>query len=242
MPNYILAFSVTLLLFPLTPIKTAAQQIPFGYSSVEKEDLPSQNAILSNPLVTAISLRSKWTTVETNENVYNWSFLDSEINRASLANKSVILRVISGGVTVPNWVYNKGVQSFSFVEDQKQVFMAIPWDRVMLKYKKELIEAEGKRYTNNLTIKVVDASCANSSSGDWHLPDTPIDIINWQNAGYTPDKLLHAGEQIIDTTMAAFPNQAVTMSFNSNNLDKVATNPNPTPNYVQKLLKLEALQ
>jgi hypothetical protein len=220
---------------------TNSSSIPTGYASLQEINTPAQESILSNPLVSAISLRSKWPIVEPRPGVFNWSFLDSEIARAAHAGKSVILRIASGGVTVPGWVYEQGAQSFSFTDQNRYhprygrvISTAVPWDPIMLKYKKELIRAMGERYANNPAVKVVGEACANSNTEDWHLPNAPKDVVNWIRIGYTPNKLIDAGKQIIDASMAAFPNQAVVMSFNNGNLDRFDTNPDA--NYVQNAL------
>ena len=215
--------------------------IPKGYASLQNVNIPAQEAILSNPLVSAVSLRSKWPSVEPNHGVFDWSFLDSEIARAAKAGKDVIIHVNSGGATVPSWVYEQGVQSLTFTDHNpyhprfgRTISMALPWDPVMLKYKKELIRAEGERYANNPAVKVIGEACANTNTEDWHLPDTPEDLDNWKRAGYTASKLIDAGKEIIDTTMAAFPHQAMVMSFNSGNLDRFDSS--SEPNYVQNAL------
>ncbi len=52
------------------------------------------------------------------------------------------------------------------------------------------------------------------------MPHTPADIAAWQAVGYTTEKLLDAGRQIIDAYMTAFPNQYVTLAVAGNgNLD-----------------------
>jgi hypothetical protein len=43
-------------------------------------------------------------------------------------------------------------------------------------------------------------------------PHTPPDIARWLALGYTSEKMLDAGRTIIDATMAAFPNQYVTLA------------------------------
>src|SRR4029077_10086865 len=53
------------------------------------------------------------------------------------------------------------------------------------------------------------------------------DITNWLAAGYTTDKMVSAGQMIIDATMAAFPNQNVALS-----IGRGAGNLHPTPDYL----------
>jgi hypothetical protein len=218
-----------------------APGIPTGYASLQEINRPAQDAILSSSLVSAISVRTKWPNLEPTEGVFNWAFLDSEIRRAATAKKAVILRVASGGVAVPQWVYERGAQSFAYTDQNpyhpafgRTITMAIPWDPVMLRYKKELIQTLGARYANNPAVQVIGEACGNSNTEDWHLPDSPVDLANWARAGYTHDKLITAGQEIIDTAMAAFPNQSLLMSFNSSRLDRIA--PTAGPNYAQSTI------
>jgi hypothetical protein len=195
-------------------------RIPHGIFSLQKADTPAPTAILSSPLITGISLRTKWTTVENSENTYDWSFIDGEVTKATLAGKSILLRAISGGVNVPDWVYPKGAQKFSYIDMNSNhptygqaMTMAVPWDPVFLQEKIRFIQAAGVKYSNNSNIKVVGEAAANSSTDDWHIPHTSADIQNWNAIGYTSQKLINVCELIIDTTMAAFPKQAMSMAF-----------------------------
>ena len=74
-------------------------------------------------------------------------------------------------------------------------------------------------------------SCAfaNATTCDWNIPAAPEDIANWRAAGYTTELMVNAGETIIDATMAAFPNQNVTMA-----IGRGAGDLDPTPNYLSE--------
>ena len=69
-------------------------------------------------------------------------------------------------------------------------------------------------------------------SEDWNVPHTTEDIANWFAVGYTSDKLIDAGWQIIDATMAAFPNQYVTLAIGGNGHVGSTGNLDPTATYV----------
>lgn len=95
-----------------------------------------------------------------------------------------------------------------------------------------MITALGAHFTNNPTVKIVVASFANAKSEDWSVPHTEADIANWFSVGYTTEKMLDAGQQIIDTTMAAFPNQYVTLAIGGNGHVGATGNLDPTATYV----------
>ena len=77
-------------------------------------------------------------------------------------------------------------------------------------------------------MKIVAVSFANANSEDWSVPHTDEDVPAWLAVGYTSDKLLNAGKEIIETTMNAFPNQLLTMAVAGDGpLD-------PDPDYVPR--------
>src|SRR5207237_8534928 len=78
-----------------------------------------------------------------------------------------------------------------------------------------MIAAVGAHLCNNSAIKIMAASFANATSEDWNVPHSPDEIVKWLALGYTTDKMLDAGKQIIDATMEAFPNQYVTLAVAS---------------------------
>jgi hypothetical protein len=115
-----------------------------------------------------------------------------------------------------------------------QTTIPVFWDPTFLAKKKAMIAALGAHFTGNTAVKIVCVSFANANSEDWSVPHTPADISAWQALGYTSDKLLDAGKQIIDTAMAAFPTQFLTLAVGGNgNLD-------PDVNYVARNAVLAA--
>lgn len=213
----------------LTEICPAAlpPQIPRGVFSLSPAGNAFRDAVASSPNVDGISIRQDWSELEPNEGVYNWTFLDSEVARAAAAGKPVLLR-INTQAHKPAWVTNAVAQAggtfFTFDKDGVTTTIPVFWDPTFLAKKKAMIAALGAHFTAKTTIKIVWTSFANASSEDWSVPHTSTDIPNWSHAGYTSQKMLDAGAQIIDATMAAFPNQFVTIAVGgSGNLDQDAS-------------------
>jgi len=190
-------------------------QIPRGVFSLPPSDQSAQDGSLTNPDVDGISIRSGWISIEPTEGVFNWSFLDSEVARAAAAGKVVILRIATQAGK-PAWVTqavsNAGGLFFNFVDDGVSTSIPVFWDPTYLAKKKAMIAAVGAHFANNPTVKVIAASFANATSEDWNVPHTSDLIPQWQALGYTSDKMLDAGKQIIDATMVAFPNQYVALA------------------------------
>jgi Beta-galactosidase len=199
--------------------------------------------VYSDPDVDGISVRQKWGDLEPAEGVYNWTYLDNVTAMAAAAAKAVLLRVSTGGGDIalggncPTWVMNAvaaeplpaSQKFYTFDDGGRSVTIAVFWDPVWLAKKTAMIAALGARYSNNPSVKIVGASFANANNEDWAVPHLPAEVTAWFTAGYTSAKMLDAGSQIIDATMAAFPNQYVTLAVAGNGprLD-------PDPNYLAR--------
>jgi hypothetical protein len=209
-------------------------QVPRGIFSLTGSGNPANDNALTNPDVTGISIRQDWAELEPVEGQFDWSFLDSEVARASAAGKVVLLRILTQ-FRKPAWVttaiQDAGGAFFTFENDEGSFTIPVFWDPTYLAKKKAMIAALGAHFTNNSAVKIVSASFANAMSEDWNVPHDATDVQNWFAVGYTTEKLLDAGQQIIDATMTAFPNQYVTLAIARNNEAGAEVNLDPTPTY-----------
>lgn len=201
----------------------ARAEVPRGVFSLSPAGVACRDTVLNNPHVDGVGVRQDWRDLEPTEGVYKWTFLDSEVARAAAAGKMVLLR-INTQFAKPEWVTNAVAQAggtfFTFDKDGVPTTIPVFWDPTFLAKKKAMIAALGAHFTSNSAIKIVWTSFANANSEDWSVPHTPADIAAWQKVGYTTEKLLDAGRQVIDASMTAFPNQYVTLAVAGNgNLD-----------------------
>ncbi len=119
-------------------------EVPRGVFSLTPPNKPVNAAILGHPSVGGVSIRSQWQVVEPTEGVYNWSYFDSQITRVMNAGKTdPLLRISAGGQNTPQWVFDAGVQTFSFVDtiryhDTYGQTLTIPvfWDPILEKEEK----------------------------------------------------------------------------------------------------------
>jgi len=194
-----------------------------------------QDEVLANPDVTGVTLRQGWSDLEPTEGVYNWSFLDDAVATVGDAGKVVLLR-IGTQAGKPAWVTTaiKRARGKFFTWDDNGVQTTIPvfWDPTFLAKKTAMIAALGAHFTNNPNVAIVVASFANATSEDWNVPHTTIDVTNWRAVGYTSQKMLDTGKTIIDATMAAFPNQFVTLAIGGNGHLGFGKDLDPTATYV----------
>ncbi|MDP3735346.1 MAG: beta-galactosidase [bacterium] len=178
-------------------------------------------AVLANPSIAGLVFNRQWELIETSKGTYDWGGLDSQISQAAAAGKMVRIGIAIGGQHTPKWVFDEGVTTISFIDrnefhqDTYNTSVEIPlfWDPTYLALKKAFIEVAGARYNKNPDVHLVTAACVNPNTDDWVLPArTAKDIQDWKNAGYSSDKIIDACKQIMDATVAAFPNKTIFMA------------------------------
>jgi hypothetical protein len=228
-------------LFIYSPFASA--QVPRGVFSLSPAGVPCQDTVLSNPSVDGVGIRQDWRDLEPTEGVYNWEFLDLQVARVAAAGKKVLLR-INTQFAKPDWVNgavtDAGGAFFTFDKDGVPTTIPVFWNPTFLAKKKAMIAALGAHFTKNTAIKIVWTSFANANSEDWSVPHTPSDVVNWLAVGYTTEKMLDAGKQIINATMAAFPNQYVTLAVAGNGHGGKGLNLDPDESYVARNAVLAA--
>ncbi len=200
----------------LTMTEKAFSEVPRGVFCLQPagQGTGGDAVVYSDPDVDGISVRQNWADLQPTEGVYDWRYLDSVTAKAAAAGKAVLLTFNDGGTSKT---------------------IAVFWDPVWLAKKTAMITALGARYSSNPAVKIVGVSFANASSEDWGVPHLPSQVTAWFAAGYTTARMLDAGRQIINATMAAFPNQSATLAVGGNGpaLD-------PDPSYVARNAVLNA--
>jgi len=211
--------------------------VPHGVFSLSTSDRAANQPVLDNPDVDGISIRAGWATLEPAEGVFDWTFVDSEVARAAAAGKKVLLR-IGTQAGKPDWVTqavtDAGGVFFTFDDDGVTTSIPVFWDPTYLAKKKAMIAALGVHFANNPTVKIVTASFANATSEDWNVPHTHDMVVEWLSLGYTSEKMLDAGKQIIDATMTAFPNAYIALAISANGHVNGQVNLDPDADYVSR--------
>src|SRR5215471_12427813 len=225
----------------ISVVEATVPPIPKGVVSMpasEPGGFPDQ--ILNDPRIVGLDLGGKWGQIEATEGVYDWSYLDTQLAQAEAHGKTVLLGITSGGVNVPDWLLADypDIQTFSFIDTNpyhstygQQLTIPVFWDPIFLAKKIALIQAAGAHFAANPNIVIVGCAFANATTEDWNIPDAPEDIANWLLAGYTTQLMVNTGEAVIDATMAAFPNQNITMSIGRNDTDL-----DPTQDYLSQTI------
>lgn len=213
----------------------SAAQIPRGVFSLKGTNGKALPGAYTNPDVAGLSIRQDWAALQPTDGPPDFSYLQGEVQKATDNNKVAFLR-INTQEGKPAWV-TAAVQAAGgtfLTFDDNGTLKTIPvfWDPTYLAKKKAMIAALGAEFANNPTVKIVSVSFANAQSEDWSVPHAVEDVNNWIAAGYTTQKLVQAGLDLIDATMTAFPNQYVALAIGGNghsdepgrrNLDATAT-------------------
>ena len=180
--------------------------------AAEINGFPAQ--ILNDPRIVGLDLVDIWADIETTEGVYDWSYMDSELAKAEAHGKQVVLGVVSGGINIPDWLLTNypDIQTFTFIDENQYhstygqpLTIPVFWDPIFLAKKIALIQAAGAHFASHSSIVLVNCAFANATTADWNIPGEPPDLLNWQQAGYTTDLMVNAGEMIIGRHDGCFP-------------------------------------
>lgn len=210
----------------------AFSEVPRGVFCLLPSGKVGKARTFTNPDIEGISIRQDWSELEPREGVFDWTYLDSMVAKSAAGNKKVLLRIGTGG-TKPNWVTNAienaGGKFFTFRSNGVLTTIPVFWDPTYLAKKKAMIKKLGAHFATHPSIKIVAASFANANSEDWGVPHDSQEVEKWLALGYTSEKMLDAGKQIIDTTMIAFPKQYVTLAVGGNGHVGADAGPNLDP-------------
>ena len=158
--------------------------------------------------VDGVLVRLGWKSVEPSPGVYDWSLLDEQIARAEQYGIKVSLAIVNGG-SAPSWLASLGVPMFSYEFFDQTSQMPIPWDSTYQARWSQFVSDLGARYANEDTVSLVYATNSSLNGFEMQLPRSPVDMVNWQAAGYTDALYAESWNNAIDAFVAAFPNHPV---------------------------------
>jgi hypothetical protein len=211
--------------------------VPQGVFSITDTGNQPWSSVLGNANVDGITIRQDWSALEPTEGTYDFTYLDSAVAASAAAGKGVLLR-INTQAAKPAWVttavQNAGGLFFTFTNNGVQTSIPVFWDPTFLAKKTAMIAALGAHFASNPTVKIVSASFANATSEDWYVPDTRSYVTQWLTLGYTSQLMINAGATIINATMAAFPNQYVSLAVGGDQHWGLGYNLDPTSDYVAR--------
>jgi endo-1,4-beta-xylanase len=201
--------------------------------------LPVADAILAHADLTGVVVRAAWPDVEPSEGQYDFGYLDRELSRVAGAGKLSSLVVTSGGRTTPTWLLQQGVELVEFRDENRfhatygqSLRIPVFWDAALLAAKRRLIAKLGERYGADPRLALVSAHCANATTDDWNIPNSPEAAASFERMGFSEAKLLAACQDVVAATMQAFPRALVRIA-----VGRVPHSLSPKPDdLVRKLL------
>ncbi len=162
-----------------------------------------QPDVAALPYVDGTLLRIGWAQIEPAPGQYDWSILDAELARAEQYDTDVALAVVLGRET-PAWLEQLGAQVFTYDHFGTTMQTVVPWDPILLENLIPMIEALGARYDNNDRIKLVHMTHSTHNGFEMQLGG---DLASWQNAGYTPERLIESWEDVLGAYHTSFPSK-----------------------------------
>jgi len=198
---------------------------------------------LAVPGIDGLLLVLGWSAVEPGNGQYNWTNLDSWMNRAIALGKKIDLAIPAGKDT-PAWLFQPvtsggaGATPLNFTISPHQgatsncipETIAAPWDAAFLGSWNAMLTNLAfhlKRAGTYSNLTLLRLTGINRTTDELRLPaETPngtgLDCVSnapaiWQAAGYTPTLLLYGWSNIISSFQASFPDKSFSVAIIPNN-------------------------
>ncbi|MEI8271710.1 MAG: T9SS type A sorting domain-containing protein [Paludibacter sp.] len=195
----------------------------------------------ANPNLSGAVCRFNWDSCEPSPGVFNWAFVDGEIQKAKAANKKISLQPLG----LPAWMKTfPNVQVYYSIDKNqfhttygKVISNVIPWNPTYLDRVNNFIQQLALKYANDTTVSYVNAIGGQISR---NMPDTVlIDTILktraafWKAFPYNADTVAKKMLPVIDFYMNNFPNKPLWCSVDYVSFELKASG--RTPNYLATL-------
>gem|GEM_PF-3826881 len=200
-----------------------AAKLPYGLFAMWPVRFPLSAAVLQSRDLAGIYIQFGWNVINPAPGRFDWQALDARVNEAQRAGKQVVLANRLSLWNCPEWVkQSPGVQAIALTDTNpyhksagQTVRVPTFWDPTYHGAKLAAIAALGQRYAGS--VVGVAAAFANYYTDDWAVPHQTgggrrIDQVQqWRAAGYSTERMLGVGQQIVEGTAAAFPGVALKM-------------------------------
>lgn len=122
-------------------------------------NIPISTASYSNPNVSGVVVRFRWSDIETSPGVFDWSYVDGEIAKATTYGKKVTLQPLSE----PTWMASLGVQQYYYIDNNtfhstygQVLSSSIAWDPIYVTRFRILLQEMATKYANNTTVSYIN--------------------------------------------------------------------------------------
>lgn len=176
-----------------------------------------ESMVQTNPHLSGVCLHIGWKDLEKESGHLGFSVIDKAV--AVLRVKGMKYELgVNLGVDTPPFVYQEGAQSFETRATNphrsnfgQAVVIPVPWDPIYQAHFSRLIQQIGERYAADPLCVGVVLTCANFMGGEMHLPNSPEDLVKWNEMGNCEAKLLEVYKKYTDEWAKAFPKQAISL-------------------------------
>ncbi|MFN0251194.1 MAG: hypothetical protein ACKV2T_30240 [Kofleriaceae bacterium] len=182
------------------------------------------DATYADPAITGVFLRVNWSAVNPDEDVYDWSTIDREIDKAIANGKLYSIGVEAGGQGTPAWIFDAGVPAIALEEPGangcRELTLGSPtnsrYQELYFAMLRELAAHLRARADRFRALAYVKPSGANLFTAENRLPnecEATCACANevWSGAGFTPTALRAFYVEQLQILADEFPTK--TMSY-----------------------------
>ena len=166
---------------------------------------------LNNPEARGALIRVKWSDLEPQPGVFDFSGIDNQVAVVNAANKAWSLGLI-GGSSSPAWLIDElGAGSFEILFRGNPVTIPKIWDTIVNQRLQILAEALADRYNNDNSLTLVYIPQMTSNGIEGHFNGVPDDVLT--GAGFTADLWVEAVKETARIFANAFTNKAIAVEL-----------------------------
>jgi hypothetical protein len=209
---------------------TAAQKF-IGHSGVYylgSANLPMPQSVYNLSNINGVAVRTRWENLEISPGVFDWTFLDGEIQKARYGDKKISISILAA----PAWLNTSlGAETYQYLDENK--FHAtygdtlsgyITWDPIYVARLKSLILALSEKYESEEVISYFNLVSGQMSR---NLPDTIVDEMGkhpfHEAYDYISDTLVKKMREVLDVYMTAFPATPLWSTIDYQTFEPLAT-------------------
>ena len=179
------------------------------------------------PYIDGFTAYTAWNLIEKEEGKFDWSALDTLIEKAKKNNKVVNIGVYPSAV--PKWLFEKyDVKTFKWIKEFKEHraielgkeyeerISPLPWDKVYLRKWKDFVKVLAQRYGDHENVGYIALTGPTMRDLDMSLPIKSKELIKkFKMAGYDKDKIINAWIEIMDFYAEVLPKKKWSLAIGS---------------------------
>lgn len=197
--------------FKNTNIQTASvdKKLAFALLSLANKDNISQvDALLSNPSIDGIAVQIGWIGMETADEVFDWTTLDTLVKKVKKEWKGLTLHIFSWvgwALPFPLWLKNAGVETYTLTDFKgRKREEALPWDKTFLSQYSQFLNTLSTHLTSTNWLDIIKRISVS-------VPVAEMDLVacreNMLAGSYEYDRevYLSAWKMMVDAYVTSFP-------------------------------------